>query len=96
MYKRQRNYLIGSMLILTVVTLLIALDGFDFTTNFSATLSCFSNIGPGLAQVGPMSNFGAYSPFSKLLLTATMLAGRLEVFPIVLLLSPRTWRRSAA
>ena len=43
-----------------------------------------------------MSNFGAYSPFSKLLLTATMLAGRLEVFPIVLLLSPRTWRRSAA
>ena len=91
-----RNYLIGSMLILTVVTLLIALDGFDFTTNFSATLSCFSNIGPGLAQVGPMSNFGAYSPFSKLLLTVTMLAGRLEVFPIVLLLSPRTWRRSAA
>ena len=89
-----RNYIIGSLLILTLVTLLIAVDGFDFTTNFSATLACFSNIGPGLAQVGPMSNFGAYSPFSKILLTITMLTGRLEVFPIVLMLSPRTWRRS--
>lgn len=89
-----RNYIIGSLLILTLVTLLIAVDGFDFTTNFSSTLACFSNIGPGLAQVGPMSNFGAYSPFSKILLTITMLTGRLEVFPIVLMLSPRTWRRS--
>ena len=91
-----RNYLIGCVLILTAVTLLIAVDGFDFTTNFSATMSCFNNIGPGLSVVGPMSNYSAYSPFSKLLLSFAMLAGRLEVFPIVLLFSPRTWRRSAS
>ena len=84
------------VLILTAVTLLIAVDGFDFTTNFSATMSCFNNIGPGLSVVGPMSNYSAYSPFSKLLLSFAMLAGRLEVFPIVLLFSPRTWRRSAS
>lgn len=91
-----RNYLIGCVLILTAVTLLIAVDGFDFTTNFSAAMSCFNNIGPGLSVVGPMSNYSAYSPFSKLLLSLAMLAGRLEVFPIVLLFSPRTWRRSAS
>lgn len=91
-----RNYLIGCVVILTMVTLLLAVDGFDFTTNFSAAMACFNNIGPGLAAVGPMSNYGAFSPFSKILLSIAMLAGRLEVFPVAVLLSPRTWRRSAS
>ena len=92
-----RNYLIGYVLIIILVSLLLAVfdDAFDFLTHFSATMACFNNIGPGLSVVGPMSNYAAYSPASKLLLSLAMLAGRLEVFPIVLLFSPRTWRRSA-
>lgn len=92
-----RNYLIGYVLIVILVLLLLAVfdDMFDFLTHFSATMACFNNIGPGLSAVGPMSNYAAYSPASKLLLSLAMLAGRLEVFPIILLFSPRTWRRSA-
>lgn len=92
-----RNYLIGYVLIVILVLLLLAVfdDMFDFLTHFSATMACFNNIGPGLSVVGPMSNYAAYSPASKLLLSLAMLAGRLEVFPIILLFSPRTWRRSA-
>lgn len=92
-----RNYLIGYVLIVILVLLLLAVfdDMFDFLTHFSATMACFNNIGPGLSAVGPMSNYAAYSPASKLLLSLAMLAGRLEVFPIILLFSPRTWHRSA-
>lgn len=90
-----RIYLIGYVLIVAFVTLMLAFDGYDFTTNFSAAMTCFNNVGPGLSTVGPMGNFAALSPFSKVLLSVTMLAGRLEVFPIVVLFSPRFWRRAA-
>ena len=62
-------------------------------TNLSAVVSCFNNIGPGLELVGPMCNFSLFSPFSKLILIVDMLAGRLEVFPILVLFSRNTWRR---
>jgi trk system potassium uptake protein TrkH len=67
------------------------LDGFSVTTNFSAVIACFNNIGPGLDAVGPTCNFGGFSIFSKLVLIADMLAGRLEIFPILILGSRSTW-----
>lgn len=71
---------------------LLSLGQQDFLTNFTATLACLSNIGPGLALVGPTENYGFYSSASKVLLSLEMLAGRLELFPIILLFSPLTYR----
>ncbi len=73
--------------------LLISIDNFDFTTNFTAVAATFNNIGPGLAGVGPTSNFSCYSAFSKFVLMIGMLVGRLELYPIMLLLLPATWKR---
>ena len=86
-------YLAAYVVIIIISTLLISLDGFDFETNFSAVLACFNNIGPGMAAVGPTCNFAAYSVFSKIILSVNMLAGRLEIFPILVLLSRSTWTR---
>ena len=72
---------------------IVSLDNFSIGTNFTAVLSCFNNIGPGLEAVGPTCNFAGYSDLSKLVLSADMLAGRLEIFPILLLFSRSTWRR---
>ena len=68
-------------------------EAFDFETNFTAVTACFNNIGPGLAGVGPASNFGAYSNFSKIVLSIAMLLGRLEIFPILLVFTPVFWKR---
>lgn len=65
-----------------------------FFTNFSAALSCLSNIGPGFEAIGPYADFSRYSPVSKVLLTFTMLVGRLEIFPVLLLFSPKTWKKT--
>ena len=81
------------MIIIIISTLLISVDGFGFETNFSAVLACFNNIGPGMAAVGPTCNFAAYSVFSKIILSINMLAGRLEIFPILVFLSRSTWSR---
>lgn len=64
-----------------------------FFTNFTAALSCISNVGPGFEAVGPYSSFAAYSIFSKIVLIVTMLLGRLEILPVLILFSPKTWRR---
>ena len=74
---------------------LLSLGEQDFLTNFTATLACLSNIGPGLALVGPTENYGYYSSASNILLSFEMLAGRLELFPIIMLFSPLTYRRRA-
>lgn len=79
--------------ILLTSTLLISLDNFDFTTNFTATIATLNNIGPGLAMVGPTQNFSIYSTFSKFILMFNMLAGRLELFPLVIMMLPSTWKR---
>ena len=76
------------MFIIAVKTLLISLDGFGFATTFSAVTACMGNIGPGLGAVGPMGNFADFSLASKLLLSLTMLLGRLEIFPLVLFFTP--------
>jgi trk system potassium uptake protein TrkH len=64
-----------------------------FFSNFSAAVSCLSNIGPGFEAVGPYASFAEYSGFSKILLTFTMLIGRLEIIPVLILFSPRTWKK---
>ena len=79
--------------IVAVSTLLIAVDNYDLTTNFTAVAATLNNIGPGLELVGPTQNFGHFSTFSKLVLTFDMLAGRLEIFPLLLLFHRDTWRR---
>ena len=85
-------YLAAYVVIFIVSVLLISIDGFSTTTNISAVLACFNNIGPGLEAVGPTCNFAGFSVFSKLVLSLDMLAGRLEVFPMLVLLSRATWR----
>ena len=80
----------------TIMFLLISFEKFDLETNISAVAACFNNIGPGLAGVGPASNYSAYSPFSKMVLSYAMLLGRLEILPMILLFSPSVWLRRKA
>jgi len=86
-------YLAAYVVIIFAVFAVISLDGFSVGTNFSATLACFNNIGPGLEAVGPTCNYSAYSALSKLVLSFAMLAGRLEIFPILVLFSVDTWQK---
>lgn len=86
------TYLIAYAFIAVASFLIISLDGFSVETNISAMLSCLNNIGPGFDAVGPMGNFAGYSVISKLVLILDMLAGRLEIFPILVLFSKRTWK----
>ncbi len=86
------NAYLAAYAILSVASfLLISVDGFSITTNLSAVLACFNNIGPGFEAVGPTCNYAAYGTFSKLVLALDMLAGRLEIFPILILFSRTTW-----
>ena len=80
-----RIYAATYMVLICIFTLLLSLDGLDFTTNVTAVITCFNNIGPGLNLVGPMSNFSVYSDWAKVLLSFVMLTGRLEIFPMFLL-----------
>lgn len=86
-------YLIAYSLILIFSFMLISIDNFSITTNFSAVVACFNNVGPGLDAVGPTCNFGGFSIFSKLVLIFDMLAGRLEILPLLGTLSISTWKR---
>ena len=73
---------------------LVSLEGlYDLETNFTAALTCISNVGPGLGHVGPVENFAGYGPFAKVVLSLLMLAGRLELFPILVLFHPLAWRK---
>ena len=86
-------YLAAYVIIIVVSTLILSLDGFSFETNLSAVLATFNNIGPGIGAVGPTCNFAGYSVLSKLTMIMGMLAGRLEIFPILVLFSRSTWKR---
>lgn len=81
------------ILCFVAVFLLLSIDKFGFETNFTAATACFNNIGPGLADVGPMSSFADYSVFSKIVLSFAMLFGRLEIFPMIIAFSPTTWSK---
>jgi len=72
---------------------LLSLDRFSLTTNFTAVAACFNNIGPGLEAVGPVENIHSFTDFSKIVLIFDMLAGRLEIFPVLALFVPSCWRK---
>jgi trk system potassium uptake protein TrkH len=86
-------YIAAYAAILFCSTLLISFDGHSLETNLTAVLACFNNIGPGLNAVGPACNYGFFSVFSKIILIVDMLAGRLEIFPIMVLFSKSLWSR---
>ena len=86
-------FLATYMIVFTLSVLLVSLDGNELPTNFTAVAATLNNIGPGLEMVGPMENFSLFSSPAKLVLVFDMLAGRLELFPILVLFAPDTWRR---
>ena len=87
------SFMVCYCIIFAISALIISLDGQDFMTNFSAVGSTIGNIGPGFNAVGPTRNFAFFSPLSKLVLIFDMLAGRLELLPMLLLFSPTTWKK---
>ena len=86
-------YIVCYIALFAVSVFLLSFNGYDSTTNFTAVTATINNIGPGLNAVGPTSNFGFFSPFSKLVLIFDMIAGRLELFPLLVLFAPSTWRK---
>jgi trk system potassium uptake protein TrkH len=87
------GYLALHIIMLISTIFLISFDGYSFETNFTAALSCLNNIGPGLKEVGPVGNFAGYSLLSQFMLALIMILGRLEIIPMLVLLSPDTWRK---
>ena len=87
-------FVIIYVMVYVISVLLISLDNHDFTTNFTAVAATINNIGPGLSMVGPAENFGFFSDFSKYILMFDMLAGRLELLPMIVLFAPMTWKRT--
>ncbi|MBQ7340269.1 MAG: TrkH family potassium uptake protein [Clostridia bacterium] len=101
--KEQENsvkaYFLIWAIILVLSTLLLSLDGFVSGQNgmiscISTTISCIGNVGPGFDLVGPTLNYSGYAPYSKILLSLVMLVGRLEIFPMLILFSPKTWKKA--
>ena len=86
-------YVAAYIFIFAASFFLISLNGFDMVTNFTAVAATLNNIGPGLEMAGPMQNFGCFADPAKLVLIFDMLAGRLEIFPMLVLFLPDTWRR---
>ncbi len=85
------TFMISYTLIFVASILIISLDNFDFSTNFSGVAATLNNIGPGIGEIGPTGNYSAFSTLSKLVFCFDMLAGRLELFPILVLISPEIW-----
>ncbi len=85
-------FFVAYMFIFILSVLIVSLDNFDFTTHFTAVAATLNNIGPGLGGAGPTESFSAFSPLSKAVMTFDMLAGRLELFPMLMLLAPEFWK----
>ena len=88
------TYMSAYCAIAVVSFLILSLDDLSLETNLTAVLACLNNIGPGLDMVGPTSNYSMFSDLSKVVLMLDMLLGRLEIFPLLILLSPRTWKKA--
>ena len=87
------SYMIVYIMLFTVSLFLVEMvEECDLVTGFTAVSACLNNVGPGLGKVGPAGNFSALTPFTKILLSVDMLAGRLEIFPLLMLFAPSTWR----
>jgi trk system potassium uptake protein TrkH len=87
------TYMVAYVMIFVFSLVFISFDNHDLITNFTAITASLNNIGPGLDMVGPSSNFGFFSVLSKIVLIFDMLAGRLELFPMLLLFTPATWKK---
>ena len=87
------NYFSLYAIIIAVGTLIISIDGLDITSNFTAVVTCINNVGPSFGEVGLAGNFSAYSELSTVVLSLIMLFGRLEIIPMLVLLSPSTWKK---
>lgn len=87
-------FMVTYLIIFALSLLIVSLDNFDFTSNFTGVACTLNNIGPGLNIVGPAGSFASYSILSKLVFIFDMLAGRLEVFPMLLLFCPVSWKKS--
>ena len=87
------TYFILYVLIAAASVLLVSLDGYDGSTTLTAVMATFNNIGPGLGLCGPAGNFAFFSPLAKVVLCIDMLLGRLELYPMLVLLMPSTWRK---
>lgn len=96
-----QSFFLIYVIVIIMSTFLVSIgkNGFSgeyssFETNFSAVIACFNNIGPGIGAVGPKGNFAGYNIFAKLVLCFDMLLGRLEIFPILLLFTPNSWKKA--
>ena len=87
------GYFLGYIAVYIFSMLIISLDNFDFLTTFSAVAATINNIGPGFNVVGPTGNFSSFSYLSKLVFAFDMIAGRLEILPVLVMLYPKTWRK---
>ena len=92
--KATNVYMVCYIILFTASVLLVSIEGKDLVTNFTAVAATINNIGPGLELVGPKGSFGIFNPFSKLVLTFNMIAGRLELFPMLVLFFPDTWKKA--
>lgn len=88
-------YFLIYMLIMVISIFIVSFNGFDITTTVTSVITCINNVGPGLSAVGPVENFSDFSVVSKIVLMADMLIGRLEIFPMIILFLPNTWKKSA-
>ena len=89
------NYFAIYMVCFFIIFVILSFEPFDLETNITAAASAFNNVGPGFSAIGPMSNWAGYSPIAKIVLSFAMLLGRLEIFPLIIALSPRTWGKKA-
>ena len=85
--------MIAYVLVLMISVFVVSKDNFDFTTTFTSVLSMLGNVGPGLSIVGPTGNYSGFSAVSKITLILDMLAGRLEIFPMMVLFYYGTWKK---
>lgn len=91
--RRTNSYIVCYAIIMFVSVAVVSLDNFDFTTTTTAVITTLNNVGPGLASVGPASNFSHFSTLSKFVMSFDMICGRLEIFPMIVLLFPHTWKK---
>ena len=88
------TYMLAYLMIFVIAMLIISIEGKDLVTTFTSVVATFNNIGPGLEVVGPTGNYVSFTDLSKVTLSLTMIAGRLEIFPILVLFAPRLWRKN--
>ena len=85
---------IGAYIVISLIAIfIVAFDGFDVTTTVTSVIATMSNIGPGLEMVGPTGNFAEFSGLSKIVFSFCMLAGRLEIYPMLIMFSPSVWKK---